>query len=44
MSEALVAIVSAAIFLPEEVMNTTQWIGATAIVGAALTEVRASQS
>jgi drug/metabolite transporter (DMT)-like permease len=44
MSEALVAIVSAAIFLPEEVMNTTQWIGAAAIVGAALTEVRASQS
>lgn len=39
MSEVIVAIVSAAILLPEETMQWLQWVGAVAIVAAGLIEV-----
>ena len=39
MSEVLVAILSAAILLPEERLSGIQWLGAAAIVTAALVEV-----
>jgi len=39
MSEVLVAVVSASILLPEEQLSPVQWLGAMAIVAAALLEV-----
>jgi hypothetical protein len=39
MTEAIVAIVSAAILIPEESMVLMQWVGAGAIVMAGLIEV-----
>jgi len=39
MSEVVVAIFSASILLPDETLNTMQWVGAAAIVAAALVEV-----
>ncbi len=39
MSEVLVAIVSASIFLPEETMSFVQWIGASAIILSCVVEV-----
>ncbi|MEM8697620.1 MAG: DMT family transporter [Pseudomonadota bacterium] len=42
MSEALVAVISASIFLPEERMGTIAWIGAVMIIAACLIELAAS--
>ncbi|MBY8976491.1 DMT family transporter [Rhodobacteraceae bacterium NNCM2] len=39
MSEVLVAVISASIFLPEEVMSTVEWIGGGLIICACLIEV-----
>ena len=39
MSEVLVAILSASLFLPEETMSVVQWVGASAIVLSCLAEV-----
>ena len=39
MSEVVVAIVSAAILVPDERMQTVQWLGAVAILIAGLIEV-----
>ncbi|MEL6476433.1 MAG: DMT family transporter [Pseudomonadota bacterium] len=42
MSEALVAVITASIFLPEEQMGLVEWIGASMIIAACLIEVAAS--
>ncbi|MEM7505281.1 MAG: DMT family transporter [Pseudomonadota bacterium] len=39
MSEVLVAVISASIFIPEERMGLVEWIGAAMIIGACLIEV-----
>lgn len=39
MSEVLVAVISASLFLPEERMGPVEWIGAVMIIGACLIEV-----
>ena len=39
MSEVVVAIISAAILIPEETMNSLQWFGAIAIISAGVFEV-----
>ena len=39
MSEVIVAIVSAAVLLPEEVLPPVQWLGAVAIIFAGIVEV-----
>ncbi|MBQ65340.1 MAG: EamA family transporter, partial [Marinovum sp.] len=39
MSEVLVAIISASIFLPDEQMALLQWLGAAAIIASAFAEV-----
>lgn len=39
MSEVVVAVITAAILLPEEAMNAREWIGAALIVGAGAVEV-----
>ncbi len=39
MSEVLVAILSASLFLPEETMSVVQWVGAAAIILSCLVEV-----
>ena len=39
MTEVLVAVLTAALFLPEETMSTREWTGAVLILGACLTEV-----
>lgn len=39
MSEVLVAVISAAILLPEEALSPTEWVGAALIVGAGVIEV-----
>ncbi|MGB0798715.1 MAG: EamA family transporter, partial [Planktomarina sp.] len=39
MTEVIVAILTASIFLPEEAMNTLEWIGAALIIGACLVEI-----
>ncbi len=44
MSEAMTAVVTASIFLPEERMSVIAWIGAALIVGACLLEVLLSPS
>lgn len=44
MSEVLVAIVSAALFLPDEWLTAVQWLGALAIVLAAFVEVLGAPS
>ncbi|HUF57228.1 MAG TPA: DMT family transporter [Thermohalobaculum sp.] len=43
MSEAMVAVVSATLLLPEEIMAPLQWLGAMLIVGACLVEVLATR-
>ena len=39
MSEVVVAVISAKIFLPEEQMFVLQWVGAIAILTAGLIEI-----
>ena len=39
MSEVVVAIISAAILIPEETMHSMQWFGAIAIISAGVFEV-----
>lgn len=41
MTEVVVAVISAAILLPEEALGPTEWLGAALIVGAAVLEVGA---
>lgn len=43
MSEALVALVTASIFLPEETLDALQWVGAFLIVTASFVELRATE-
>jgi len=43
MSEALVAIISATILLPEETLSLWQWVGGITILGACLVEVSATR-
>lgn len=42
MSEVLVAVISASIFLPDERMSAIEWFGAVLIIGACLLEVRST--
>lgn len=44
MSEALVAIVTASLFLPEETLSAVQWLGAILIVGSSVLEIRATSA
>ncbi|QBF33330.1 DMT family transporter [Thalassococcus sp. S3] len=44
MSEALVAVVTASIFLPEETLTITQWGGAALIIGSGLLELSGGRS
>ena len=39
MSEVIVAIISAAVLLPEEILMPVQWLGALAIIFAGIVEV-----
>ena len=44
MSEVVVAVLSATLLLPEEIMAPLQWVGAAMIVGACLVEVLGTRS